>query len=739
MSNRIYPKLAALLIFAACAPDRPEPSANFRRPSGLAIVERAAEGSADRSDLFVADSEAQGVRVLQFSRTVDADNQELFDSEFLASPVIFFPLVIPAEGFPTRIAISEDKNRAYVLSPISKQLHVLDARVLPFGASPGEDGARPILDPPFSLESADDGALLPVGLAIVPGGGSTADTVLVAFDALDRTQGVVKAFRFNVSGNSVTPDAGGTESVVVRTAPRDLLLRDGVAITSSALTNFASLITLNSSAPYLGAVSDLVTGGPTSAIIDGKGVGVLLARLDRPSVVLFESTGGTLVRSTKRLVTSFTPEADRTSSAALGLLDVVRSNVAAGAHGRLGRFDINESDDIEVDLIPPYLEDDGLADVIALAHLNGELSFFFGKDLAQATVLESAIDVVSSLNQDNVYLKECATSSVVLACGIESRTDPQCPAEIIAFGTDVGQVVRATYRGAMAYSRTGALGFVESVAGTTRIRLNDTTKRTPFADRLVRPGDRVLFSLELPDRCGSPSAYVDTVLDAPITAIDQDFETYGPNLIVDVATTSSVAAAEACPNEWTLFSYEVYPSTDQVIVVREDEDSGLLIDEVLERVDIVRTASTSSVGATASAPISRIINATMSIFGDFSCTDGAQDKPLCSNDADCPTAVACVGSSFCPGGCDVAACPPGASGCATQYPVRKCSSIEVSVTGTADYTIDFSANLSFEIGAPEDAVFSPQRRSFLISFPGARQIAEGFVARDGTVGSSYIR
>lgn len=728
--------LAGISVLLACSPDRPEPSARMRRPSGLAQVERGREGSTDRSDLFIADSEAQGVRVLQFSRFVDNNNQEIFDSEFLASPVVFFPLVIPAEGFPTRIAITEDHARAYVLSPVSRQLHALDARVLPFGASPGDEGARPILDPPFSLENAADGALLPVGLAVLPGD-STTDTVLVAFDALDRGYGLVKAYRFNVSGNSVSADAAEPESVQVRTAPRDLLVRDGLAVSSSALTNFASLITLNTAAPFLGAVTDLVTDGPTSAIIDGAGVGVLLARLDQPSVVLFESIGGTLARSTRRIVTSFTTEADRTSSAALGRIDVLRSNVAAGAHGRLHKFDVNESDEIEYDILAPYIEEeDKLADVIALAHLNGELSFYFGKETQQALILPSGIDSVVA-HEGRIYLPECSTSSLAFACSIEDRTDPGCPDELIIGGSDVGQIVRATYRGPMAYATTGAIGFVEEAADTTRLRLNDTTVKTPFADRFVRLEDRVLFSLELPQSCGS-AEFVDTVLDAPITAIDSDLETYGPNVIVDVRS-SSVAFAADCPNEWRIFSYEVYPGTDQVIVVREGPESALQIDEVLDRVDVVRTASTSSAAATASAPIDRIIRATMTVLGDFSCTDTVQDKPLCNTDADCDVAVACVGPTVCFGGCDTPACAPAASGCATQHPVRKCSSIEVSVTGAADYTIDFSASLSFEIGAPEDAIFSPQRRSFLISFPGAREIAEGFVARDGTVGSSYIR
>jgi hypothetical protein len=123
-----------LLGTAACPNNVQDDSNDVDRPSGLALLRR----SDVRSDLFLADSEADGVRVIQLAVDLarDFDSRDFFD--FLAASFLLQPLVVTAPGFPTEVAVRPDAptDRVYVLSPGEGAIHVLYAPEVGFGSSP---------------------------------------------------------------------------------------------------------------------------------------------------------------------------------------------------------------------------------------------------------------------------------------------------------------------------------------------------------------------------------------------------------------------------------------------------------------------------------------------------------------------------------------------------------------------------------------------------------------------------
>ena len=133
----------------ACEDDPPTPSGNLARPAGLAYIERDPARTGDgpgvfRSDLLIADSEAQGVRIAQFlARAAEDGALEFEPLFFVPAPVAFFKLAARAPGFPTDVEVVERLGdlpaRAYVLAPASGQLHVLEVGGIPYRGAATSD------------------------------------------------------------------------------------------------------------------------------------------------------------------------------------------------------------------------------------------------------------------------------------------------------------------------------------------------------------------------------------------------------------------------------------------------------------------------------------------------------------------------------------------------------------------------------------------------------------------------
>lgn len=225
--------LAAVgLAAVACDDDAANPVGDLSRPSGLLYVERPD----NRGDLFIADSEVEGVRLLQFQLV----NDRLFQA-FALAPAVFSPLIIPTPGFPTQMAFASETDgsapasdppckpaeegavrvsahaggRLYVLSavgvsvdPISRDervgfIHIVDARDTSRDAFPAR-GSNPGLESlgeiPLQqvLEPVEGPGLLllPVGVKVLR---STAfeDILAVVFDSLDDQPGQAALLKVN--------------------------------------------------------------------------------------------------------------------------------------------------------------------------------------------------------------------------------------------------------------------------------------------------------------------------------------------------------------------------------------------------------------------------------------------------------------------------------------------------------------------------------------------------------------
>ncbi|MGF1510153.1 MAG: hypothetical protein ACFB9M_11700 [Myxococcota bacterium] len=113
-----------------CPDDADDAANDVDRPSGMVLVER----SDRRSDLFLADSEADGVRVIQFEvdPLLDLDSRDLFD--FLEASFVLQPLAITAPGFPTDMTavVGRSSDRVFGLAPGESVVHAIYAPELPF-------------------------------------------------------------------------------------------------------------------------------------------------------------------------------------------------------------------------------------------------------------------------------------------------------------------------------------------------------------------------------------------------------------------------------------------------------------------------------------------------------------------------------------------------------------------------------------------------------------------------------
>ena len=124
--------LAAAAAATACAETPPDPATNLRLPLALARLPRPPELNAAgdvvrdrRADVFVADAEADAVRVLQLSGVSEF---------FLRGPAVYAATGISAPGYPTEVAASGrgTGDRVFAMAPGLSVLHALQVEPTPF-------------------------------------------------------------------------------------------------------------------------------------------------------------------------------------------------------------------------------------------------------------------------------------------------------------------------------------------------------------------------------------------------------------------------------------------------------------------------------------------------------------------------------------------------------------------------------------------------------------------------------
>lgn len=707
--------LAATLLSLGCQDEPPQASSRLQRPSGLAYVTR----SAARADIFIADSEARGVRVLQLAKLQTTDGRLIDDQLFLAGPAIFFPLVIPAFDFPTALSPTDDGHRLYVLSPVGPSMHVLDVREAPYGQSAAfVEGYEPLAE--FDLDALRGvlGMLdligpdaIAVDLDVLPGSGSE-DRVAITFDRVLSDSSLVVVFGvsstdFSLSLVSTATVAPGPRGTSVRRAMPSGLVISSVASSSISFLPFAETAT----AGAFGQHRALFAGGPTSNVVDAADAGVLALRLDRASAVLFEASAGRLERSSRSFRSPYTPELELGTTDARGRIDTFPRALSAGAHG------------VVSSLASSVTFPTGTAtDAVALVHVDGTMSFLVGRPLSLSLAGVTTVDRVTRVRADGLDLEGCAEQD-------DQAGDPFCPVDLPAaceatvLANDLTRLsgLHVEFEGALAQRDGGQL--LASTSTRARAMTLRDSQLSSFGTRAVEPGHHVLLQYRGAPSCGS-EAIVEWVETATVVALSPT----EPELTVQFGAASDFIGAVPCDGGLHLTRYQIYPAGRVVV-------SELLSDESTPRIVGVFDVSPADLGGQKVVLDRGPLLATVTAPSGFSCLEG----PAASGPARCESNADCGG-----GQCRTAEVAPGAGGevaracgrfcshcsdadpdCFQGFVARSCSGLDLSVdparlTATNPRTLVADPVTTI----PQDIVFSPIRESWIYSLPGARSLAE---------------
>jgi hypothetical protein len=699
---------AAIAMTVACSPDRPPPLGNLSRPSGLVYVDRGrgpSEGEM-RADVYIADSLAEGVRGLMFDRIL-AGTSTSEDFRYIPAPVVYFPLVIPAEGFPTRLALSRTSTTyLYALAPAASRLYVIEAKALPFSTNIG----------PHDVQSNDLIGEIPLDNIFTAPAIATAvqtapfdanhDLLLVAFDLIGAERGALAAFEVGFeTGSDRTVEArlaSMPETLAIEPAPRDIVIRDdGVALMSSTSSRSIgfSAVRISASKPHLPVRGERIdAGGPTIGVIDAKARGIVALRQDRPAAVLFDVVTSSqaigIVRSNRRIDSPYTPEDERAtiSRDRLGRIDLPPSPLASGAYGRLRAI-------FDVPLMPTqaatglyltslFTADDlseggpGLCarmgqkcgDVVEITQLNGRAALLIGNPLRLATsappiVSSMAIEESARLKQgmetiaSDVEIRGCSNVSAPICTLPESTvtTVPTCADPFrINYGVATSDTLRVMYRGRLANSRFATLTrrSAQDQGSDRHFLLDDGTLGNGlavdgFTKRLIRHDDNVLVQLRFAcDQarfaCPPDGAPIQAQVEGRVERVVSDTE-------LEVAFTTTTMSS--FPVVWPfdekqpvpVATYEVYPHDGEVVL---SVVSGVLSERVL-----ARTATSSDAGkmiATFDEGRVGFTLATTSSGASFFCRNEVAPKneatdlfqsTACHIDTDCPSSTICTPSS----------------------------------------------------------------------------------------------
>lgn len=769
----------AFVLLAACQPDRPPPSGNLLRPAGLLVVDRRTATTApQRADVFIADSAAQGIRVLQLLR--DPRQTTIDDQWFVVSPAAFFPLVIPADGYPTRLAISASKDRLFALSPASGVLHMLGVEETAFKGSSLDPSNVPLaqvrLQPVLDQIGEATGTKptgIPIALGMLPTPTTAYSLVAIAFDVLEGGPARVAAIRVprNLRGTirtgSISLDLNerggrpGSVTIVatatVAQAPRDMVVRDDALLLSSSATSSVSVVYTSQQAGRRFTSSDtLDSGGPTSGMIDAKGAGVLALRLDRTSAVLFERNAATrrYSRSTAHIESPYTPYLERNGPGTQGRIDLLDSSIAiTGTHGRFptlidqfdlatgeGLFDLLDDSDRKLGGGTGVCATAPCADIVILAHINGRSSFLIGSPprpaicsarpdqlgnlrcVKRVTTTTQSVARVVSLEGD-VLIDECAPfTPQVCNAASASATRTRCDGiSVTATLAATAQTLRATFLGTLAgtraavISRTGTIAvMLPDMTTATQVRFQLTDSTLSFPSRQVRAGDRAVVQMVLPPSCSSLGVAFQIAGLGTVAAVAEQ------SLELRFATSSALEEAWRCPDGLSLVvaSYEVFPENDVVLAAVR----GTSVEAVLARTAPVdsdqklRAHFDSPVRLTLSAP-------------SLSCRAEVGSGASCTLDAECPSGGKCAAlAPGCLGRCTTS-CPLISPFCLSAEITRRCSGVELGIAPlprfTTAATLGFSSrDTTFLPAVPDYSILVPMRQSFMTSYPGSRAIVE---------------
>jgi hypothetical protein len=742
---------AGFVVAGACSSQPPVPSGNLLRPRDLISVPRAFDAAINsaRSDLYIADSEAQGVRVVQL-----AESGNSYSQAFVSAPSVYFPLVIPAPGFPSRLAITATsaKDRLYVLSsqgelPLTggardgrSTVHIQYVSEAPFGAGASQTLDRRIGE--IRLDELFPADWLPVDIEVLFQRDDGRDVIAIAFDVTDGADAHIGFFE-------VPRDLPGFEVVItqVETAtvaggPRSMLFADDTVFVSSAATSSVSLVEIDSRRPVGSlVVSDtpIDVSGPTTSLISVGEEGVLAVRRDRASVVLLEpNASGSWQVADRYFPSPFTAKEERLQPSSLGRIDLRDVPLVSGASQRLARLVTPKNQgqpDPVVELIRAEdLGGDGKTEAVLLVHVDGIASVLVGSPLRLALESEAQVSGLRVIDSLDVSVTQCA--EVPLLCDEPNATAvaPSCDLSVVDGDAADNQSYRLWSQGSLLQSRTGFLEplSTSTSAASVAFLLRDVGLGTEaYAGRQIEVGDHVLTQLRVPLSCELtfPVQIVDT---GTITGVL-------PNQLT-VEYAGAVRGLLPCAGAVLPFQgvsvYEVFPPENTAVFGRLSGSNQV---EVLSRLPVEPLND----GAEQIVVDSEITFTAVAPSG-FACriVEG-QGAPCASNTAavDCGPGRLCQLGEQRSEGC-LARCTDACLSTETCLPaerVRQCPRLELAVQGTRPFLIDLRAGGNqdgvtlFDPAGPSEVVVARERKAWFVSFAGSRGLAEVRVNEDGRV------
>lgn len=734
-----------VILSQGCSDEQPDPTGDLERPSGLVVVPRSAE----REDLLVADAEAQGLRVQQYyqSLTPDAQNRYPAAIQFVLSPTIYFPLIIPAEGFPTEVAVTNHGVRAYTSAalapprdpstgaklanqPTVGRLYVMDVREASSLPGRASDDTNTTLGA-VELEGLAPGAL-PMDVAVLGSDPATpygTDQVAVLTDRLNGTGALlILDVQTQASAPQLVPPASAV-TVELGASPRSMTV---VSTTTPAL-----LVALAGEGDHVvqvdvqGGVAQATAvdvGGPVSRIIRVDDNRALALRVDTAAVIVLERPpGGVFVRSTRIFGTPF-GVVDPFGAVVTepGRIDLALTVVSGAMGWPKNGF--------------PGVDDAEAIGIVMLTLLDGQGAFLRG-DTLDLLVNEEAkvtrIRPTDPTETSTVSLRECETE-LVAWCLNEDTEVPECEG-LVRRSQDVDSNYLASFRGLLLSTRSFLVDDVMEVRTSTapadQVAMKFSFETFDLREHRIAAGDVV--SLQVPQACGSAPGPWSAV--GQVTAVDQALEvTFEPEALAPLPTEFKTCA-------WSEALLDVVPFGDEVVF---QQSVGRTVDRVETRVPVTRGVGGQWVARIEQTPEGLPTSLAFTLaFGTELPSAGFESigDRRCETSAECGVGRNCVqlpddGLDACPRVCDEGCqadtvCNPG-----EQAWIG--TGLEFSVAATSVQGVDLGTVSGETIGTrevinavPYETVWMPVWQVWATSFPGSRSIVRVRASAGGlTVG-----
>lgn len=788
LSSRIVPFLALGLCLGslACDDDPPRPTGNLRSPRGLAYVPRSttAEAGQDlvRSDLLVADSEAQGVRIVQYSEVLDEKAKKVeVGPWFVPAPVAFFKLTTEAPGLPNKVVIGnregEERQLAFTLAPAEDALHLLEVGELPFATDSLSDTNIRLGEAKFGLAG-----LFPVDVEYLGRDGAR-HVLAVGFDGLGRPNGRVVVLALTPPAREAAPTTLVPETLGALDIPPGL--SDLAWVSTSSLSLSGRILAASVATSTVSEFSFSVEGGamtmtstrafgagqPLSQLLVTQSLGVLGVAFDEPALVWMPSGPAGFARAQVELESPY-----NTESAPRGLLRTRPSPILAAAAATLKNFALPTRE---------VVFEGGARDVLLLAHSDGRVTFVHA-DADEDVPLHPVISAAYASGATKGTIRRAHRSNPVNGGGVLGLKDELCPtpvdicdrtydSEDPAYCTPANSIQTRVIDGLVSRIRVSPYGTLVSGLPATldgaigldasgRLEAVIIDRRFPDFDRFqVRAGDAVRLGIYVDCEAVDGGIYTGEVL-STTTGADGD-----ARIRVAVQLPADGALLSACRSELeglsTVRSYEVHVPDD----VHEAVVAGVSGERVL--VVYERSAMTEDMGKVKidiggagfdEAPFDFEVMTQQAVgtepgaaLATLACAEAVADNrsleqlapgeqlgPLegldrCTLDSDCPTGRVCVGaSSGCPGLCSSTCI--GTADCLDYETARICPTLTLQLSIETPTSLDLRSvgertpdTDFFAATLASDAVFHEQRRSFIVSYPGSGTLIEIPVGRSG--------